>query len=382
MATRQSNSPKNLLSATYAPVEAVKRGQKTNISLSADAIRINMNNWMAKLTLVPNVHEAQSLIGRINSFFLSSPLYGALTLNPNKMYHEYLCEFWYTAGYDESTSSIVWTLKQGTRNFSLTVDTLRDILQMDYFANNELAIDLPTGINFREVCRQMGHTEIVDEHGQLLRKGTIYMSRLPDSWRYFFTHIVECLGGGSGGLDQINQTQLQIAYCLWIGARVDFAQIIFNDLAERLKGRGRKPHVPYIRFLSLIFRRALGDEYDYQTTHFSMSEYMRDLASLQSTGNEVDIPQAMITNFVREEAERENIEVINLEVAPVQAQVVEEEEAEAVPPIHQVAPEQQLPVPPVNAPRQPRSGKRTLKLAGVPIGTREIASPESTHQDS
>ena len=128
MAPRQSNSPKNLLSGPYVPVEAVTKAETPRITLSADAIRINMNNWMAKLTLVPNVHEAQSLIGRLNTFFLSCPLYGALTLNPGRMYHEYLCEFWYTAEYDESSSSITWTLKQGIRNFSLNVDTLREIL--------------------------------------------------------------------------------------------------------------------------------------------------------------------------------------------------------------------------------------------------------------
>ena len=119
--------------------------------------------------------------------------------------------------YVESDESIHYTLKQGTMSFTITVDSLRDALRMNYFDENEMPIEIPSGINTREVCRLIGHTEIVDENGQLLRKETVYMSRLTDSWRYFFTHLVECLGGSSGGLDQINQTQLQIAYCLWQG---------------------------------------------------------------------------------------------------------------------------------------------------------------------
>nr|XP_043619726.1 uncharacterized protein LOC122591527 [Erigeron canadensis] len=126
------------------------------------------------------------------------------------------------------------------------------------------------------------------------------MSKLTDSWRFFFTHLVECLGSGSGGLDQINQTQLMIAYCLWHGLRFDFAQILWNDLAERIKVHKRKSHVPFIRFLSLIFKRALGNEYDFDTSHFSMAKHLRDLNNLVSKSDEVEIPVVMTESFRRE----------------------------------------------------------------------------------
>ena len=142
-------SPKNLLGANYNPVDNIKKA--SHISLSADAIRINMNNWMAKLS---TNHTAVY----VNTFFLSSALYGALTLNPSKMYHEYLCEFWYTAVYVESDESIHYTLKQGTKHYTITVDSLRDALRMNYFDENEIPIQIPSGINTREVCRLMGHT--------------------------------------------------------------------------------------------------------------------------------------------------------------------------------------------------------------------------------
>ena len=138
-----------------------------------------MHNWMAKLA---GTHDPQSIIGRLNSFFLSCPLYGALTMNPGKMYHGYLCEFWYTAHFQAGDDhTIHYTLKKGSCPHTITVDSLRDALRLNYFFENELPLQLPTGINLREVCRQMGHTDILDEQGVLKRKGTIYMSKLADS---------------------------------------------------------------------------------------------------------------------------------------------------------------------------------------------------------
>ena len=184
---------KNLRKTPYNPLETVKAAPGT--FLPTNEIKINPNNWMAKLQ---GTQDPTSIIGRLQSFFLGCPLYGALTLNPQSMYHDYLSEFWYTAYLDGEDSIISFTLKNGTRKCDIDLASFRRVLQLDYFWPNELPLQLPSKSGIRRVLQQMGHAECTEEDGTLKTKGTIFMKHLSDSWRYFFTHIVESLGGVSG----------------------------------------------------------------------------------------------------------------------------------------------------------------------------------------
>ena len=295
MAPRAPRAPKqnkNLLINPYNPPEAVVLA--AGIHLNPEDIKINPNNWIAR---IDSAQDSASIIGRLNHFFEFGPLSGALSLNPEKLYHSYLCEFWYTAHVLPGDHTIAFTLKRGAMNCTITSSVIREALELNYLVENELPVAPIPGTNYRAVLQQMGHVECTNEDGTLKTKGSIFMKHLSPSWRYFFIHLVECLGGGSGGLDQINSTQLEMAYCLWFGIRTDFAELIFRSLVEKLKVNRRKEFIPYTRFLSLCFRYILGEAYHYETIHFSPPEYIRDLSSFVSVPGETEIPGSMITGF-------------------------------------------------------------------------------------
>ena len=140
----------------------------------------------------------------------------------------------------------------------------------------------------------MGHTSITEKEGELKTKGTIFMGGLSVSWRYFWSNIVECLGGNSGGLDQINQQQLEIGYYLWAGRPVDFAELLFAQLVDKLKGK-RKTHISFPRFLSVCFKFLLGDQYQDAELEYITTEYIqKDFSSTPSEEEEVDISVSML----------------------------------------------------------------------------------------
>src|SRR3990170_7944582 len=123
------------------------------------------------------------------------------------------------------------------------------------------------------------------------------MKNLLSTWRFFFIHIVECLGGRPGGLDQINLSQLEIGYCLWRGIMTDFADIIFQSLIERLKGK-RKDFVPFCGFLSLAFKQALGNDFENNDLEYSSPELMRSLNAFVSGPEDVAMTDSMKYSFI------------------------------------------------------------------------------------
>ncbi|GJX06132.1 retrovirus-related pol polyprotein from transposon TNT 1-94 [Tanacetum coccineum] len=57
--------------------------------------------------------------------------------------------------------------------------------------------------------------------------------------------IIQCLGGKTGGLDQISNKDATILYCLENGVQLDYAKIIWEDLIDKLNKKTREKIVPY-----------------------------------------------------------------------------------------------------------------------------------------
>ncbi|GJY96517.1 hypothetical protein Tco_0513427 [Tanacetum coccineum] len=68
-----------------------------------------------------------------------------------------------------------------------------------------------------EFCREIG------------AKGTLKKSFLPPRWRLLMAQIIQCLGGKTGGHDQISNKDVIILYCLANGVEVDYAKLIWED---------------------------------------------------------------------------------------------------------------------------------------------------------
>ena len=123
-------------------------------------------------------------MGRVTRFLESCPLHFALNANPGHIYHRYLCEFWYTAVVSDD-ESISFSLKEGTQQCVLSLEVFRNALKLNYLQASQAFSKRLKNVNFREVLVYANHSGIYDEDNNLKTSGTIFMSGLTNSWRYF-----------------------------------------------------------------------------------------------------------------------------------------------------------------------------------------------------
>ncbi|GKC00179.1 hypothetical protein Tco_0986315 [Tanacetum coccineum] len=81
--------------------------------------------------------------------------------------------------------------------------------------------------------------------GEIRAKVTLKKSCLPPRWRLLMGQIIQCLGGKTGGLDQISNKDATILYCLATGVEVDYAKLIWEDIIHKLSKKSREKVVPY-----------------------------------------------------------------------------------------------------------------------------------------
>ncbi|KAI3745915.1 hypothetical protein L6452_08327 [Arctium lappa] len=72
---------------------------------------------------------------------------------------------------------------------------------------------------------------------------------MPSQLNYVFSHIIQCMSGKSGSLDQASKVQVQMAYSVIAGRNFDYATTIFDDLKSKIEKTERDPKVPYVRFI-------------------------------------------------------------------------------------------------------------------------------------
>ncbi|GJS66817.1 hypothetical protein Tco_0390237 [Tanacetum coccineum] len=81
--------------------------------------------------------------------------------------------------------------------------------------------------------------------GEIGVKGTLKKSFLPPRWRLLMAQIIQCLGGKTGGHDQISNKDAIILYCLANRVKVDYAKLVWEDIIHKLKKKTREKVVPY-----------------------------------------------------------------------------------------------------------------------------------------
>ncbi|GJT35055.1 hypothetical protein Tco_0925474 [Tanacetum coccineum] len=173
------------------------------VSFNLEDIILNTNNEVA--LLYPehtNKYYFKCVSDFISKCFLRKPF----TRSPD-MYKEYLAEFWYSPTALE---------------------------------NSKVSFSRPTGGIFGEVW------------GIGLAKGTLKKSLFPSRWRLLMAQIIQCLGGKTGGFDQITNKDAIILYSLANGINIDYANIFWEDIILKLKKKQREKVVPYTRFISLL----------------------------------------------------------------------------------------------------------------------------------
>ncbi|GKD01009.1 hypothetical protein Tco_1171283 [Tanacetum coccineum] len=91
--------------------------------------------------------------------------------------------------------------------------------------------------------------------------------------------IIQCLGGKTGGFDQITKKDAIILYSLANGINIDYANIFWEDIILKLKKKQREKVVPYTRFISLLIMHKMKEGYGddevilYPTQVFSVNNW-------------------------------------------------------------------------------------------------------------
>ncbi|GJY12968.1 hypothetical protein Tco_0382277 [Tanacetum coccineum] len=98
--------------------------------------------------------------------------------------------------------------------------------EISFTTNNEVVlpdsniwVSTPTGEVRGEIERKKKQAlrpwfATIEYNGEIRAKGTLKKSCLPPRWRLLMGKIIQCLGGKTGGLDQISNKDATILYCL------------------------------------------------------------------------------------------------------------------------------------------------------------------------
>ncbi|GJS01108.1 hypothetical protein Tco_0317616 [Tanacetum coccineum] len=130
--------------------------------------------------------------------------------------------------------------------------------EITFTTNNEVALLYPSHPNkdyFEAVSDFISKCYLKEA---FIRAPNQYKEYLREVWYTSKTlDNSKCLGGKTGGLDQISNKDVTILYCLANGVKVDYAKIIWEDLIHKLNKKTREKIVPYPRFLSLLLEHVI-----------------------------------------------------------------------------------------------------------------------------
>ncbi|GJV26377.1 hypothetical protein Tco_1379072 [Tanacetum coccineum] len=164
------------------------------------------------------------------------------------MYKEYLAEFWYSAKAFENSKVFFLTLTGGIYG-KVGVNTFRNAIGAHYLPRSNGYVAPPS-------------FDIVRRYGEAVpAKGTLKKSLLPPRWRLLMAQIIQCLGGKTGGFDQITNKDAIILYSLANGINIDYASIFWEDIIIKLNKKHREKVVPYTRLLSLLMMHKMKEGY-------------------------------------------------------------------------------------------------------------------------
>ncbi|GJZ00978.1 hypothetical protein Tco_0518939 [Tanacetum coccineum] len=184
------------------------------LSLPLNEITFTTNNEVA---LIYPSHPNQEYFMAVSDFISKCCLKEAFTRAPNQ-YKEYLSEFWYT------TKVLPGLLRFGIstpyRDYvreKIGITIFRNALRAQYLPHSSMYVPPPSITTVRPWFATIGYNR------EIGAKGTIKKSCLPPRWRLLMGQIIQCLGGKTGGLNQISNKDATILYCLANGV-----QAIYN----------------------------------------------------------------------------------------------------------------------------------------------------------
>ncbi|GJZ82529.1 hypothetical protein Tco_0647702 [Tanacetum coccineum] len=212
------------------------------VDFNLDEITLKTNNEVA---LLYHVHPNKDTLLIVSYFISKCHLREAFTRSPIQ-YKEYLVEFWYTTKVLKNSSNVWFPTPIGVVLGEVGLNSFKKAIRVNYLKHLDDYAKAPTNETVRDWFPTIGYSGAVDATGTL-KKGF-----LSPRWRLLMAQIIQCLGGKTGGYDQITNKDAIVLYCLTNGVNTDFIKLIWDDIVSKLKKKSRLKVIPYPRFLSLL----------------------------------------------------------------------------------------------------------------------------------
>ncbi|GJW87169.1 hypothetical protein Tco_0162509 [Tanacetum coccineum] len=114
------------------------------------------------------------------------------------------------------------------------LNTFRNAIGAHYLPHSSEYVAPPSIDVVRKWFPTIGYGEEVST------KGTLKKSLLPPRWRLLMAQIIQCLGGKTGGFDQITNKDVIMLYSLANCIHIDYANIFWEDIILKLKKKQRE----------------------------------------------------------------------------------------------------------------------------------------------
>nr|KAJ0191839.1 hypothetical protein LSAT_V11C800403280 [Lactuca sativa] len=202
---------------------------------------------------IPEVHRGLGLDDFVN-FLASCRLRYAISDVPSEFFPEQVCEFYYTATVNEENNAITGTIGHGRHSVFITAELLSAALRLPIF---EPFSEPPTIERCKRMFDQLGY----DHSKAGTRSALILRQCMTPGWKFFTGALCKCVGHKSRSGDQLSNYEQQVVCSLLLNKRLDYGALFFDQLVQLLRANVRADHVPFPRWLALVFDKFFAPEY-------------------------------------------------------------------------------------------------------------------------
>ncbi|CAI9261534.1 unnamed protein product [Lactuca saligna] len=202
---------------------------------------------------IPEVHRGLGLDDFVN-FLTSCRLRYAISDVPSEFFPEQVCEFYYTATVNEENNAITGTIGRGRHSVFITAELLSAALRLPLF---EPFSEPPTIERCKRMFDQLGY----DHSKAGTRSALILRQCMTAGWKFFTGALCKCVGHKSRSGDQLSNYEQQVVCSLLLNKRLDYGALFFDQLVQLLRANVRDDHVPFPRWIALVFDKFFAADY-------------------------------------------------------------------------------------------------------------------------
>ncbi|CAI9281457.1 unnamed protein product [Lactuca saligna] len=202
---------------------------------------------------IPEVHRGLGLDDFVN-FLASCRLRYAISDVPSEFFPEQVCEFYYTATVNEENNAITGTIGHGRHSVFITAELLSAALRLPIF---EPFSEPPTIEKCKRIFDQLGY----DHSKAGTRSALILRQCMTPGWKFFTGALCKCVGHKSRSGDQLSNYEQQVVCSLLLNKRLDYGALFFDQLVQLLRANVRADHVPFPRWIALVFDKFFVADY-------------------------------------------------------------------------------------------------------------------------